>query len=249
MARLIERIVEEPRPCSYLDGVTAQLEHLVLLDVDAVELEAMLERGWRRFGPDYFRPACPSCSQCLPTRIVAADLEPSRSQRRAKNRSARFEVAVGPPKVDAERLALYARWHADRERTRDWPVSSLDARTYALQFAFPHPAAREVTYTDVDTGRLVGVGLCDETPRAWSAAYFFYDPDYARCSLGIANVLTVCDIAAQAGKPHVYLGFHVAACASLRYKGAFEPSEVLVGWPAFDERPRWVAPGAAAAGR
>lgn len=232
--------MEDPRPCSYLDGITASLEHLVLLDVGEMELERMLERGWRRFGPDYFRPACPSCSQCVPTRIAAAEMTLSRSQRRARNRSAAFSVEIGRPRVDDERLALYARWHADRERTRDWPASSLDARTYALQFAFPHPAAREVVYRDQDSGRIVGVGLCDETPRSWSAAYFFYDPDYARCSLGIANVATLCDIAARAGKPHVYLGFHVAACPSLTYKGAFEPRETLRGWPAFDEEPVWV---------
>ena len=56
--------VEAPRACSYLPGTTATLEHRVMVDVTADELGRLLERGWRRFGPDYFRPACPACSAC-----------------------------------------------------------------------------------------------------------------------------------------------------------------------------------------
>ncbi len=59
----IERVVERPHPCAYLPNQSASLELQVLLDVSAGELEALLERGWRRFGPVYFRPGCASCSE------------------------------------------------------------------------------------------------------------------------------------------------------------------------------------------
>ncbi|MRG92181.1 arginyltransferase [Polyangium spumosum] len=241
MARLIQHIVEPPRACSYIPPERASLEHHILLDVDADELEALLERGFRRFGPDYFRPVCPSCTACVPTRILTSEFKPSRSQRRARNRGAELRVVVGPPRVDEDRLALYHAWHGDRERAREWTPGKLNSRDYFYQFAFPHPSAREVAYYDDEAGgRLVAIGICDETPRAWSAVYCFYDPAYAWRSPGVGNVLTVVDIARAQGKPYVYLGYRVAACPSLRYKSTFHPQEILPRLPEDGEPPRWV---------
>jgi leucyl-tRNA---protein transferase len=242
MARLLKHLVEAPRACSYLPDTLAALEHRLMLDVGPEELDRLLERGWRRFGPDYFRPACPGCSACVPARLVVASFAMSRSQRRARRKAADLRVMVGPPRVDDGRLALYHRWHADREAAREWSPSSLDAQEYAIQFAFPHPCAREVAfYDDARGGQLVGVSICDETPRAWSLVYFFYDPDYAERSLGVANVVVGVEIAAQRGIPYVYLGYSVAGCPSLKYKSAFGPREELRGWPRAGEAPAWVA--------
>ena len=95
---------------------------------------------------------------------------------------------------------------------------------------------------EASTGpRLVGVGLCDETPRAWSAIYFFYDPAYADRSPGTFHVLSLVELARATGKAHVYLGYRVAACASMSYKSAFHPHELLVGRPGEDELPLWLA--------
>ena len=238
--RVLDVVREQPRPCSYLDDRQAMLDHRILLDVNPEELERMLVRGWRRFGPDYFRPACSGCAECLPIRVPTATFEPSKSQRRAAKNLRSLEVFVGPPSVDEERLDLYHRWHQSRERARAWSEARLSERSYRLQFAFPHPAARELSFRDPTTHRLVGVGLCDQTPRAWSAIYFFYDPDYASLSLGTANVVAQLEIARARGIPHVYLGYCVRACASLAYKAAFRPQERLVGAPADDEEPTWV---------
>jgi arginine-tRNA-protein transferase len=241
MARLLKHLVEAPRACSYLPDTLAALEHRLMLDVRPDELERLLERGWRRFGPDYFRPACPGCSACVPTRLPVADFAVTRSQRRARRKAEGLRVMVGPPRVDDERLALYHLWHRGREAAREWAPSSLGAQEYAVQFAFPHPCAREVAfYDDARAGRLVGVSICDETPRAWSLVYFFYDPAYAAASLGVANVVLGVEIAAQRKIPYVYLGYSVAECASLKYKGAFGPREELRGWPRAGEAPAWV---------
>lgn len=238
MARVLDILQEEPRACSYLDDRQASLFHRILVEVSPLELEAMLERGWRRFGPDYFRPACPSCAACVPTRVPTRTFAPSKSQRRARSACSDLTMRVGVPVFDAERLALYHRWHAFREAARGWDEASLSERTYRIQFAFPHPAAREVTYFD-PTGRLVGVGLCDETPRAWSAIYFFYDPEWAKRSIGTANVLFQLELAARRGIPYLYLGYQVEGCRSLAYKAGFLPQERLLGYPEEDEAPVW----------
>jgi arginine-tRNA-protein transferase len=241
VARLLQRIVEEPRPCSYLDERLASLEHQILLDTTSAELEALLVRGWRRFGPDYFRPGCAPCHECVPTRVPTRAFVASKSQRRARQKCAELRATVGPPRVDRERLALYEAWHSSREEARSWPSASIDERSYRLQFAFPHPAAREVAFHEPGPrgDRLVGVGICDQTPNAWSAVYFFYDPGWAPRSIGVANVVFQIELARRLGIEHVYLGYRVSGCASMEYKARFQPQERLVGWPEPGEAPRW----------
>ncbi|HEY1958290.1 MAG TPA: arginyltransferase [Polyangiaceae bacterium] len=237
--RLLQRIVEEPHPCAYLPKENASLEVRVLLDVTSDELGDMLARGWRRFGPCYFRPRCGDCRECVTLRVRADEFHPTRSQRRAKNRAARLRRVVSRPIVDEARIALYRKWHQNRENERGWESSPLRAERYALDFAFPHPSAREAAFYDGD--RLVGLGLFDETPEALSAVYFFYDPDLRRDSLGVANVVALIEDAKAAGKPYVYLGYRVLGCESLAYKSGFLPHELLETRPDDADVPSWGA--------
>ena len=135
----------------------------------------------------------------MPTRVVVSNT--SKSQPRSRAPASSLHVAVGRPRVD--RLELHAKWHAFREAARGWAPSDLDPRHYALSFAFPHEAGVELSYWDDDATEgplLVGVAIADATPNALSAVYFFYDPAYARRSLGIANVLRHVELARQTGK-------------------------------------------------
>src|SRR5262245_40612299 len=243
MARILRAFVEDPRQCSYLRDRRAALAHEIILDMTPSEWEERLARGWRRFGPVYFRPACAGCLECVSIRIPTRDFSPSRSQRRARRDCAHLRMVIGPPQVTEDRIALYHAWHRSRERTREWEPSILDVETYAAQFAFPHPCSREVAFYEDRRGyptRLVGVGLCDETPSAWSAIFFFYHPDMASIGLGTANVVAQIEIARARGIPYVYLGYRVADCRSLQYKSRFRPHELLEGRPSLDEHPEWV---------
>lgn len=240
MPRLIQHLLEKPRTCSYQADKIASLEHRIMLDVEPEELDWLLEHGYRRFGPDYFRPACTKCNECISTRILVSEFRPSRSQRRARNRVAQLRVMVGPPQIDNERLKLYHTWHSERETAREWAPSVITFEDYFHQFAFPHPSSRELAYYDDNAGgKLVGIGICDETPQSWSAVYCFYDPAYARYSIGTGNVITQIEIARAQSKPYVYLGYRVDACPSLKYKAAFHPQEELQGRPLDFEEPIW----------
>ncbi len=236
--RVVKHFTEAMRPCSYLGDRSAQLEYRVLLEVTPFELEAMLARGWRRFGPTYFRPACRWCDECVSLRLPVSHFAPTESQRRALRRARRFRLEWGPPRVDRARLRLYERWHQMREQTRGWDDSPIDERAYFYQFAFPHPSARELAFYDGD--EVVAVGIYDETPNALSAVYFFYAPEIARLSPGVANVMLAVERAKDQHHSHVYLGYRVAGCRSLEYKGRFKPHQLLVGRPSMDEEPRWV---------
>ena len=103
-----------------------------------------------------------------------------------------------------------------------------------MQFCFPHAAAREFSYWEDD--HLVAVGIADETPRALSAVYCYYDPGRSHLSLGTLNVLRAIGYARYRHLAYVYLGYRVEGCPSLRYKGRFLPQERLLpdGWTRFE---------------
>ncbi len=236
-ARLVRHFIEEPRPCSYLPELQASLEYRLMVDVSPQELEALLLRGWRRFGPAYFRPACVACGKCDSIRMDVHRFAPTTSQKRAFRRTRRFRVELGRPRIDQARLDLHTRWHATRESARGWDAALLGEDEYATQFAFPSTTGRELAWYDGET--LVALSLIDITPNCVSAAYFFYDPSIARLSPGVGNVMMCVELARELGAPHVYLGYRVIGCASLAYKGLFRPYELLAGRPGFDEVPRW----------
>lgn len=237
MARLVSHAVSPPDACSYLPDREAVLESRVMVDVTPSELEHLLARGWRRFGPHYFRPVCAGCTECVSLRVVVDEFRPSRRHRRVLSAARHVRERWSTPVLDEERLGLYRRWHAEREVARGWREDQTDEEGYALQFCYPHPSAREVTYWEGDD--LVAVAITDETPDALSLVFCFYEPSRAELSLGTLNVLRSLARARELEKTHVYLGFRVAGCPSLRYKGRFFPHELLVGRPALGEAPTW----------
>lgn len=240
VARLIERYRETPHQCPYLPDQTAALDVRLMVDVTPQELNDLLELGWRRFGPAYFRPACSACDRCLSVRVVVREFVASRSQRRARRSAAALDRIVATPVVDEERLTLYRTWHNQREAHRGWPGNPLDAERYAFDFAFPHPSVREVAYRDPQhDNRLVGLGIVDVVPAALSAIYFFWHPEYAPPSLGVAHIVGLIDDAVRMGLDYVYLGYRVDACPSLAYKARYQPQEVLDGRPAGLAAPTW----------
>jgi arginyl-tRNA--protein-N-Asp/Glu arginylyltransferase len=238
--RVLEHSISAAQACPYLEAEQATFETLVMVDVSPADVSQLLMRGWRRFGPSYFRPVCPRCDACESLRVNLESFEPSASQRRVLRRNADVRVSVGEPTVDEVRLALYREWHHNRESSRGWSPDQMDAQGYALHFAFAHPAAREFSYYLDNT--LVGVGLSDETPDAISAAYFYFSPKFASRSLGTLNVLTQASWGRSRGRAHLYLGYRVEGCASLRYKGAFVPHERLTSRVSGIQTPRWEPP-------
>ena len=235
--RLLQHRIAGPEPCPYLPGLSSTTETLLMTGVSPQELERLLERGWRRFGPVYFRPVCAACAECISVRVPVETFTASENLKRVAKRAAQVRVVVGAPEVDDARLDLYRRWHASREEARGWKPDRIGAESYAMQFCFPHPAAREFSYWEGD--QLLGVGIADETPHALSAVYCYHDPAYPRLSLGTYNVLRAIEYARQKGLAHVYLGYCVEGCESLRYKARFQPQERLGPRAGEAQPPRW----------
>ena len=217
--------LDSPHACSYLPEQTAQLEHLEVDELSAAQYALALERRWRRFGAGLFRPRCPACDACRPIRIDVAAFRPDRSQRRvARLNAGVVEPAVGVPSATAEKLDLYARYHAHQEVARGWPShGSVDRDSYISAFVDNPIPTQEWTYR-VD-GALAGVGYVDDVPGKLSAIYFYHDPAHAGRSLGTWNVLSLLAHARGRGVPHLHLGYYVEGCGSMAYKSRYTPSE------------------------
>src|SRR5688572_2288692 len=109
-----------PSVCSYLPSETSSLEYRVRATIEPQRYEEMLERGWRRHGQYFFRPACPICRQCRSLRVDVTAFEPTKSQRRTLRRNVDVELEIAAPAVTSQHVRLYNAWHADMHARRGW---------------------------------------------------------------------------------------------------------------------------------
>lgn len=220
------RYTAPPSDCGYLPGETWRLEYEVVAGISAAEYEQRLEEGWRRFGTNLFRPRCPACQACQSLRVDVPRFRPNRSQRRAWKLCAdEIDVRITTPQVSRPRLDLYDRFHEYRVDTRDWPGHARkDAGSYSESFVRNPAFTEEWDFYLKD--RLVGVGYADRLATSMSAIYFFYEPALRHLSLGTFNVLCLLRECARRKLAHLYLGYYVAGCESLRYKANFKPNQV-----------------------
>ncbi len=224
--RELARFTTDPETCPYLGDRDARMEYLLVDELTAAEYAERLAAGWRRFGHAIFRPRCGSCRECVPIRVSVDRFRPSKGQRRVLRRNEDVRVEIGEPMIDAERLDLYRRHHAEREVSRGWKPSGLDVEEYFETFVFNSVPTLEFRYR-VD-GALAAVAYVGEAADAFNSIYGFYDPEYGRRGLGNFDVLTEIGVARSLGKKWVYLGFFVAGCPSMAYKVDFRPYELLV---------------------
>ena len=80
--------------------------------------------------------------------------------------------------------------------------------------------------------RLIAVGVVDILPHCLSSKYFFWDPSYAKLSLGtVASLLEIEWVREQSkicpAFEYYYLGYYLHTCHRMRYKASFSPSELL----------------------
>ncbi|XP_064788051.1 arginyl-tRNA--protein transferase 1 isoform X1 [Oncorhynchus masou masou] len=80
--------------------------------------------------------------------------------------------------------------------------------------------------------RIVAVGVVDILPTCVSSVYLYYHPDFASLSLGSYSALREVAFTRQLQKQSpklcfYYLGFYIHSCNKMRYKGQYQPSDLL----------------------
>jgi arginine-tRNA-protein transferase len=209
--------------CPYLPDRVATLAfgdgHLA-----ADRYRELLDQGYRRNGRFVYRPVCTACNACEVLRVPVAAFQPSRSQRRVWKRChGRFQVQAVPPAHSQERVQLYGRYLEGQHRDPEAEENATHYEGFLVDTCLGDHTF-ELQYRDA--GRLVGVGIVDHVGDALSSVYFYFDPAWARYSLGTYSALLEIDLARRWGLRHYYLGYYIADCPQMRYKAAFRPCEV-----------------------
>jgi arginine-tRNA-protein transferase len=209
-------------PCPYLPGLQARERAFLADSLDAERYHDLMDRGFRRTGDLFYATDCPGCRRCVPLRVPVATFEPSRSQRRTLRKNADVHVTVRAPAFTRQVFELYRRYlaHQHPGGPGDETIESFRESLYADVVD-----SVEVLYT-VDE-QLVAVSLLDVCSRSVSAVYHFYEPDFARRSLGVFSVLTEIAWTARIGVPHYYLGYWIEGAATMQYKASYGPHELL----------------------
>lgn len=235
------RFNTRPYRCPYLPDQTASLTYRILLGISASDYEDLLSRGWRRFGVEFFRPACAACVECRSLRLRLPDFKPSRSQRRALKANDDIDVVVARPTATRAHVQLYNAYHQDMADCKQWPFRAHNIKSYYENFIIGEwDFARELQYY-VD-GRLVGVALADVTPNALTSIYFYHHPAWRPKSPGVFSILQQVAYAKQLGLTYQYLGYWVPGSRSMDYKAQYRPHEILTRYPVDSEMPIWRDP-------
>ena len=233
--------VTNPSPCPYLPGKVERKVFTELSGRHASELNEALGRiGFRRSQSVAYRPSCIDCSACVSVRVLAAEFQPTATQRKLIRRHADLEVNACKAWTTDEQYHLLRRYLAARhpgggmaemdESDFADMVEQTPVRTYVIEYREPS--------TDGRPGKLVGACLSDQQSDGLSMIYSFFDvgPD-ARKGLGTFIILDHVIRAARASLPYVYLGYWVEGSSRMAYKTGFRPLERLGrdGWRRMDK--------------
>jgi len=224
--------------CAYLEGRQVRMRYKYVTLSNSDFNSAVIERGWRRFGNYYFYPICNGCNECKSLRIDVEKFKASKSQRKAINKNRNTKIIVQKPTVTSNHIALYNKYHKWKAQKDGWRYRQITTHEYYENFAEgAYNFGKEVLYFQED--KLIGVDLIDVVNDGISAIYFFYDPDFAKLSLGIYSLIKQIEIAKFLRKKWIYLGYWVDGCKAFAYKTHFKPLEILDGFPPLDETTNW----------
>lgn len=221
------------QPCPYLDGF---IERKVITELGGAAPQALYNNlsraGFRRSHQLAYRPACPTCTACLPVRVDVAGFVQGRSIKRLATANADLMVETVGPHGSVEQFRLFTRYQLARHAESD--MANMGFSDYRAMIEDSPVSTRLVTLRE-RTGNLVGVCLTDDLDDGASAVYSFYDPDQPKRSLGTWLVVELIRRAQALGRPYVYLGYWIAGSRKMAYKTRFQPLEALGanGWAPF----------------
>ncbi|NMP15392.1 arginyltransferase [Thalassotalea sp. Y01] len=210
--------------CNYL---AEQQERLIVItnseDVNAENYQRLMMAGFRRSGDQVYRPHCETCQACESLRIPVRLFKSSKSQKRLLNANKDFTVRIAQTEK-AEYFALYQKYIDTNHRDGSmYPANQEQYRAFIFSKQVP-----QLFLELYDKDKLISVAVCDNLPRALSALYTFYDPDYQKRSLGRYSILQQIELAVKLNKHYLYLGYQIDACKKMNYKSQYYPHERLV---------------------
>ncbi len=226
---------DHKHPCVYRPSQFARMPLLYpTRRLTGQEMDEQLAEGRRRSGAFIYYTACPTCIACEPTRLEVQRFELSRSMKRVLQLgNQRLEMRIGPPGDDAVRLKLF---NLHRQQ-RNLAVSNDDYSFEDFHGFLVESCCDSYEMSFWDRDSLVACSIVDCGNQSASAVYTYFDPAYARLSLGTYSILKQVEWSVIQSKHYLYLGMFVADNQHLRYKARFAPQERFIDgkWIAFEQ--------------
>jgi arginine-tRNA-protein transferase len=224
--------------CAYIPDKSVRMNYRYVNNATIEFNTAVIHRGWRRFGKYYFHPICHGCNECKSLRIDVKNFKPSRSQKKAQKRNLDTKIIVQKPTISQLHIELYNKYHNHKTQKDGWRQKDISSGDYIENFVEgAGEFGKEVLY--IRDEKLIGVDLIDVIKDGISSIYFFYDPDYARLSLGTYSLLYQIELAKILELEWIYLGYWVDGCKAFDYKTNFQPQQILDGFPDIEDEALW----------
>lgn len=224
--------------CAYLPNKLVRMNYKYVTEPNIAFTSAVIQRGWRRFGRYYFHPTCNGCNECKSLKIDVENFTLSKSQKKAIKRNNDTQIIIDRPRLTKHHIELYNKYHHHKQEKDGWKYRSISQKEYYENFVEgAEDFGREVLYFRDE--KLIGVDLIDILEDGISSIYCYYDPDFSELSLGTFSLLYQIELAKQLGLKWIYLGYWVEGCKAFAYKTNFQPQELLDGFPALENDPKW----------
>ena len=210
--------------CPYISG---QTEQRIATDVSlAPHTHDQLARaGFRRVENWAYRPACPTCSACVPWRVDTTGFSPSRNMARVLKTNVDLRREIAGTEVTEEHYALFSRYVG--ERHEDGQMAMMQRDDFVNMIVNSPIDTVLVNYYSPDK-KLVASALTDLQSDGLSAVYSFFEPAFYQRSLGTYIILDLIKLAQESALNWLYLGYYVKASQKMAYKGRFQPAEIFI---------------------
>jgi len=221
----IPLFLTEQNPCSYLDKTNSQSAFVhPSFSLNTTLYSQLIEQGFRRSGNEVYKPHCPSCSECIPTRVNVEQFMCTRNQRRCLKKNQKTTVIVKPAQFEQSHYDLYLRYQKHKHTGGSMVDSSKSDYTNFLTSSWCNTLFVEFLIND----ELAAVATVDLLDNALSAVYTIFEPKFNQYSLGNYAVLWQIQHAKELGLEFVYLGFWIKDCRKMSYKTQYQPIQGFI---------------------
>ncbi len=216
----IPLFLTDQSPCSYLDKRNAQSAFVhPSFSLNTEIYSQLIDQGYRRSGNEVYTPHCPSCSECIPTRLTVEQFIATKSQKRCIKKNQQTTVIVKPAKFEQAHYDMYLRYQKHKHKGGGMADSSKEDYISFLASSWCNTLFVEFS---IDS-ELAAVAVVDLLDNALSAVYTFFDPKFSKYSLGTYAVLWQIQHAKEFKLDFIYLGFWIKDCLKMSYKVQYQP--------------------------
>jgi arginine-tRNA-protein transferase len=213
-------------PCGYLsDQYSLNIFADPNEEISTQTYSWLIDYGFRRNGSHLYRPQCPECSACVPTRVRVDEFKPNRSQKRSLKDNQDLEVVRVENSFKQEHFDLYTKYLQSRHINS--PMSEPAQKDYE-DFILGTWSETCLLEFRLDK-KLISVAVFDALPQGLSAVYTFYDTAYNKRGLGTLAILQLIQRAKEIKLSYLYLGYWIEASQKMNYKANFKPIEGYLG--------------------